>query len=631
MRNIGEADYQFDVPRTGWYELWVEATGWNTDLFLDGEFLIHTAFASGVWEQRDKAEKVLNLHLAQGRHTLRFSRPYHPGLPYLRRFCLDPATDVTGKVRVRLGTDRLCFRQGEAFPVRLTAGKEAQEYALSLKLTAAETGAPVTTVQRRVPAGEGVFEKEVALPTDREGAFDVTVTDAQGRPVDRVIQYLVVDTAHRPEAPATLGKELVQEIDCAHQQPDYASSETRVVEAPFGAYVESGTKGRVGYNLQADWFAYTLHVPEAQQPYVAEIDYPDDDERTFIIALAEEALNPRCPTQGLASGGQYSLSQSMQKHEFYFFPRQHDPRLVFQNWYTGQRAAAARIRVYRIASGFPAVRFGADGRRYGMYQEEPLRFTSYFGAAPEGNTWSNLWRCAERFGQLSNFVGANFWHPTIAVYQSRLWPGTSIPGYQIADEDGWGVIGPTTAKEPVEKDILRLMLLACEKYGMTFVGELHMPPNDILMRTLDQRFGGTGDLGDDGPQKPWLAVSKDGECGAKSAYKPYYNALYPGVQDWVASVVQELAERYKDSPAFKGAAIRLMGWTFGGWQTLPSIQWGYGEIEGLTPLGRATFLSRSRSVGRARLPPSRFCTLWRLGGSLALPGFRLSKYALSEP
>ena len=78
LRNVGEAEYAFEVPQTGWYELWVEATGWKTDLYLDWGFLIHTAFASGVWEARDKAEKVLNLHLAQGRHTLKLPRRPRP-------------------------------------------------------------------------------------------------------------------------------------------------------------------------------------------------------------------------------------------------------------------------------------------------------------------------------------------------------------------------------------------------------------------------------------------------------------------------------------------------------------------------------------------------------------------------
>jgi hypothetical protein len=41
--------------------------------------------------------------------------------------------------------------------------------------------------------------------------------------------------------------------------------------------------------------------------------------------------------------------------------------------------------------------------------------------------------------------------------------------------------------------------------------------------------------------------------------------------------VRELANRYSDSPAFKGVALRYMGWQFPAWQGFPSIDWGYGD------------------------------------------------------
>ena len=40
-------------------------------------------------------------------------------------------------------------------------------------------------------------------------------------------------------------------------------------------------------------------------------------------------------------------------------------------------------------------------------------------------------------------------------------------------------------------------------------------------------------------------------------------------------MISEIANRYKDSPAFKGISIRLMAWCFSGWQTVASIDWGY--------------------------------------------------------
>ena len=74
----------------------------------------------------------------------------------------------------------------------------------------------------------------------------------------------------------------------------------------------------------------------------------------------------------------------------------------------------------------------------------------------------------------------------------------------------------------------------------------------------------------DPARKPWLLVHRDGKPHAG-----YFNPLHPAVQDWVADVIGELAARYRDSPALKGIALRLMAWQFASWQTFPSIHYGY--------------------------------------------------------
>jgi DNA-binding beta-propeller fold protein YncE len=585
LTGVGEATYRLTVPQTGWYELYVQATTWTTDLYLDGALLLHTPFASGVWETGDQfqnngtwkpgangAQKTLNLYLVEGGHTLKFSRLWHPGLPWMRGFYLQAATDLSGRVRITTGRDRLVFRRGEAFPIHLQAGQGKEATAVYLKVTDTRAGKVVWEQKKAIGAGTGTMDMDLAIPTDLEGIFDLSATTADARHVDRIIQFCVIDTA-KPEFSAELTRKHIATIDCVATEPDYHQGSMRTVTMPWGAYRESGDSGREGGTAAADWFAYTLNLPEVQVPYVLEIDYPDDDERTVPIVLVEHEYGPPEPALGYFTGGVYPLSNSMLTQQFYIFPRVRNPRLLFYNWCSGRRAAAANIRLYRITSGFPTLKYGPGGRVNGMYQEEPLRHLCNFGAMPEGDSWQNILRPTERAVQMMNYVGTNLWNPTIAIYQSMLWPGDSIPGYKI------GILppGPATQKEPMRKDILRLMLLNCEKYGVNFVGDLHIPANNILMRTLDKRFGGDGQLDNDSYQKPWLIVSNEGEVGLKSSYKPYYNALHPGVQDWAAGVIGELAERYGDSPAFKGVSIRFMGWTFAGWQCFPSIAWGYGD------------------------------------------------------
>jgi hypothetical protein len=550
---------------------------------LDGRFLIHTPFASGVWPAQGKAEKVMNLYLGRGKHTLTFSHLWPPGLPYLEKFFLKLAEDVSGKVRLIPLKDSLAFRKDEPFWVRIMAERRPEPYSLVIQIVDAQKNDIAHSFEQKIRPGESVFEQTVAIPTDLEGIFDLKAFDKDGRAVDRALQYIVVNTVSNPPSTQTLQKDLVMKISAVKQTPDYTSGEDRVVEASFGSYRESGKNGYFQKRFfdrhpeQTDYFAYSLNLPAIQEPYLVEVDYPDDAERTFTISLVEKDVNPYSLDSGIKTGGSYAPTGQTQTHQMFFYPRQTDPRLLFLNWHTGQRAAVKEIRIYRVDSGFPALAQPTSGRRFGIYFEEPLRFTTYFGALPVGNTWETILSSAERWAHWSRFIGANFWQQTIAAYQSMMWPAETIPGYGMADEDGIGVIGPFTSREPLRKDLLRLMLLVCEKYGLDFIGEIHIPGNEILLRALDRRFGGDGNLSDNVANKPWLLASKDGVLGVRDPQLPYFNPIHPAVQDWVLSVVKEIAERYKDSQAFKGVAIRLIGWSFSSWQSFPSIHWGYDD------------------------------------------------------
>lgn len=569
----GEAEYQFEIPESSWYEFYVKAAKWDTELYLDGEFLIYTVFDSGVWESKEKETyKVMNIYLTKGTHKIKFSRPWFPGLPYMTKFYFQKSEDITGMVRLIPQKDYLVFRKGESFPLKLIAGRLKNPYNLILSITDNQTNEDIKNQILNIPEGEGNYESVLLIPTDTEGVFDIKLKDEKGNFCDRVIQYLVIDTEKNPlKKGGELEKELLYVIDCAKVSPDYYSSPTRVINSFIGSYRESGPMGREKGCPNADWFAYILNIPEIQKPYLIEIEYPDNERRTTAIVLVERFGAPQ-PAVGYFSGGFYPLSNKMQKMEFYIFPRDKDPRLLFYNWDTGRRSAVSKIYVYRIKE-FKSLSVKSPERLYGIYQEEPMRYTYFYGAMAKGNDFLNLWKTAERVCVLSSYSGINLWYPTIAVYQCMLWPSRFLPGYKI----GIFPEGPLATNQPVQTDVMRIMLLTCEKYNMKFVGDLHIPIQWNLMKYLDKRFGGKGTFEDDGYHKGWLTVSNKGEVGLKSNYKPYYNPVYPEVQKWVEDIVKEIAERYKDSPSFLGLSLRVAGWVPAGWQTFGSINWGYDD------------------------------------------------------
>ena len=218
-----------------------------------------------------------------------------------------------------------------------------------------------------------------------------------------------------------------------------------------------------------------------------------------------------------------------------------------------------------------------------------MRVTANYGAMPSGDAWPNVLRPVERMAQLSNYIGANLYEPTIAVYQTKLWPSRQLPTFGVESS----ILGPGSLKDPLEKDLFRLILLTAERHRINVVGQLFVTPQTGLSQYLDQRFGGDGDAdrlaaGD----KPWLLVHRSGKPP-----RGWFNPLYPPVQDWVADLFRELADRYKDSPAFKGVAIRLMAWQFYSWQAIPSINYGY---EDYTSIG-----SRRKRASRSPLLATR--------------------------
>ena len=125
VKGTGAIEYKFLVKNAdaGWYELWMAATDWPTDIFLDDTLLEHTVLQSKIWAKSGTLQKVINLNLSIGNHSIRFERLYFPGLPYIYSIALKPSTDISGSVHVKPETDALVFRLNEAFQISLVAGK----------------------------------------------------------------------------------------------------------------------------------------------------------------------------------------------------------------------------------------------------------------------------------------------------------------------------------------------------------------------------------------------------------------------------------------------------------------------------------------------------------------------------
>jgi hypothetical protein len=570
----GWFEYDFDVPRTGWYELKVIGSGTDVEYFVDPKLYeqhaggLYIFGSSGISEGQDK---ISNLWLDAGSHTLRIQRYYWTGFPQsLSGFAINAAgPSLATSARASFPDTTTIFRKNECRPLDIFTGARIQPAALTIWVKDTSTGVLRKTYSVPIPASAGLMKQEVVLPCNEEGFFLVTFGEGPSAILYRDIRpisYQVINTKAHTSPSKPINKTLVQTIDCVTRPPDYYGGDaSRVVNKSLGSYRESGDVGWTRYQRLSElarkivpepsWFAYKLNNVIRQQPYLIEVDYPDDAVRTFAIALREADPLAYPVAGGVDSGDEFSLSNRMLTHTLLYWPRAQETRIVFLTAHNGRRAAASKIRVYRVEGALPALEpRSQEGRDFMNWYEEGSNFLSMYGApAPtvQGETTA-----IERWLDASAYMGVNTVSPTAAIYSFVLYPSRYNSAFSGRRDD----------------DMLQRMLLLSEKKGMKLIPELHPRADE-----LDWPYAHVH-----GP-KPNLLLSKDGNTnyfatdGKTRNFPPHYNPIYPANQDWYIGMIGELMDNYKDSPALSGVSLRLMDWANPSLNNFSSLEWGYDD------------------------------------------------------
>jgi hypothetical protein len=535
----GWFEYDFQVPSSGWYELIVPGGG-ETHYVVDGQH----AFSTGA------GGKVGNFYLQPGVRQLRIQRTHWTGMRAIKGFTLRAVSpgEKAAHLRVTTGQNRPVRRLGEEVRLRVQSGRLPQPATFTAELVVG--GEVVSSGDLELGDRPDDEVRTLPLACGREGEAVIRFK-IDGREVEsgnlRPISLQIIDTAPRA-ATGEMRKELLAEIDCATTPPDYfGGGETRVVRKPFGAYRESGEVGWLQHmdSTNPSWFAYSFKVPEGQQPYYFEVDYPDDQQRTFCLAVREASPGAYPTTAGADTGGEYALSNSMQTQGILHWARGTDLRLVCITPTSGYRAAAARIRLYRLPDGLPKLPAPA-GRGFGNWYEEGGSMQGIYAAPSHSLAGSAV--AADRWAQSVAFMGGDTLIYTMAIYQFGLYP--SRYNVSFCSESSPDVVGA--------------IVLASEKYGLKFFGEFH-PDARELGWPLNADPAGSH-----------RAMHRDGRTSNRTS-EPKYNPLWPANREWYSGMITEFAERYKDSPAFQGVSLRLMKWFNPGLNNFHSADWGYDD------------------------------------------------------
>lgn len=572
----GQVEYDVEVPAPGWYELTVQGGGLEVEYLVDPDSKAAdrppvTLYSTSGDSLAD--DKAGNLWLERGRHVIRLQKYFWTGFPRATAFTLRAGDGTLAKsVRVELPPGEGIFPQRGCPPLAIVASARA---ATTLTVWTREAdGRARVAGSVPIPAAQSPVRLQWPLPCERVGLYTLSFGENGGDFAyrdARWVRYEVVP--RRADARATSqdaavrapARTLVDQVDFTLTPPSATGGETRVSTSAAGVYRESGDAGFTPYQRVPDaarrlmrepgWFAYRLRGVEPQQPHVLEVDYPDDAERTFVVALRESAPLAYPVSVAVDTGGPFPPSGAPQTLSMVFWPRTRDTTAVFLNAHDGRRAAAARMRLYRLDAPLPPLPLPAPGgREFLNWYEEGGNFPSLFGAPDEVTAGTSA--ATARWIEAARHFGVTTLMPTAVVYSFALYPSRFNRAFSRPDQDP-----------------LRRIVLLAEAAGLRVVPELHPRADE-----LDWPFAATPD------PRPNLLASKDGRTtlfaadGRTRSRPPLYNPIHPANQDWYVGMIGELADRYRDSPAFAGVSLRLMQWANPALNNFHSLDWGYDDF-----------------------------------------------------
>jgi hypothetical protein len=556
----GWFEYDFSIAASGWYELVLDGHGIDLEYVISprSDGAVHARqVGSYGFDGATRTDKVGNFWLPAGQYTLRLQREYWTGFPDVRGFWIRPAaTTLAGTLRIAAPHFNGVYRLRGCPPLVVQYGPRAQPVVVDAILVNALTSQTLRTERIELPATAVVTTLHWRPPCNAPGLFVVYFRNAaEGFGVKHhrdvhPVTYQVIDPAPPPAAGAWQ-RTLVQSIDVVATAPDFEQGNGRIVEAPFGRYRESDRYGwerrqHGGMTPGPSWFAYTIRNLQPQTAYVVEIDYPDDAERTFAIALREPRPLAYPVAGGVDSGGEFALTHRMQTHTLLFWPRSDEARVVLLPAHDGTTAAAAAIRVFRIDGELPPLARGAGGRRFFNWYEEGSNFLSMYGAPDH---WFDRGRvAAERWAQTAAHMGITTLSPTVVIYEFGLYP-SRVNRY---------------FSRQAQPDMLRQILLAAERHGLGVVPDLHPRADEVSWPFLSEP-----------DPKPNLLVSRTGQT--VKGVPPFFNPLHPVNRQWYLDLIGELADNYRDSPSFHGISLRLMGWRNPTLHNFHDLDWGYDD------------------------------------------------------
>lgn len=560
-----KADFKVDIPATGWYELVFQGGAPKHDLLVDGKYAYHRRSLS----QLGAEAKAGNVWLEAGKRELRIQRVGLMGFPtqLFESFALRPADNRPEACVTADKTIVDVVRAGEKLKITATGGGMDKDvtYELLSRSLSDKTKPPEVVGEVSFGSSSSPETKIVEIDCPAEGAFALGAKIKGGKELLQsefpIGPYGVVDVKNI--APASGKLQTIHAIDCVAQtdngRPVPAGSffegggPTRITTSVAGTYRESAPSAVFPVEEHdqtlAPGFSYRLELPEANVPYLLDVEFPDDARRS--VAIYGHGGYSGIGGKGYETGGMNPFTNAMQHHRVVFWsPRKDIIVALFSTQYQC-RAAAAKITVSRFEDGLvPATKVQRQGGRVlAFWWEEGDTWASIVGF--KGLDLTGSFTALDRLARLCRYFGCNGLALPAVGYQSAFYRTDALDGFGVPDFD-----------------LARLEALFCEKYGMSYLPEVFPSQWYLNNVELPKRMANPSDI----RSVDCHGAERNGGGGACDL-----NPLHPVVQKLWTDALGDLADKLRDSPAFQGVTARADSWLFRGDFHYPGLNWGYGD------------------------------------------------------
>lgn len=431
--------------------------------------------------------------------------------------------------------------------------------------------------------------KTCVLTPPKPGQYELIVSLDQ----EPICHFRVVAISPEPQyasipiTPDGAVKEtLLETIDCAKEygEDKYRDDgKCKVEKSDIGSW-------RLAYGgKKLSGFIYKLDpIKNLGKPYFLEIEYPDNAQRAFYVAVFPERngrlLDYSQDTIGVITGGLHPTTNTMQKKRLLFWPD--DKNLVVGCYvhtpYEGEQGAVlSKIRLYEVDGSLPKLKINTPTikpeRMIGVWIEDPtMTMQSWFNHCDDDGGplpfWQTKW---DRITSYLNYTGQNMWCMQVFdYYGDRNTLPESLPQAKDTTQrtEGWADLGALTLKREDVDFFVLMHDMTTQMYQGTPAGLGKLVGTENLSKSYNEALAKGGEAIERFNNKDeYCELCRiDYRKGSGAALEP----LHPKVQEAFLRAVRQYGEKFAVYDNFKGIGFIVSFWSNFYYQ---GIDEGYGD------------------------------------------------------